>query len=55
MGLLVGGFVDFVMYGTTNINNLTLTIVDPFILAVIFAVTGGVVGAVLGRRAAPAA
>ena len=47
-GLLLELGVDLTMYGTTNIANLTTTLVDPFVTLVQGAVTGAVIGLVLG-------
>lgn len=47
LGLLLGFAFDLTWYGTTNIMNLTGTLVDPFVLAVEFGVAGGVIGAML--------
>ena len=47
-GLLLELGVDLTMYGTTNIANLTATLVDPFVTLVQGAVTGAVIGLVLG-------
>ena len=46
-GLLLELGVDLTMYGTTNIANLTATLVDPFVTLVQGAVTGAVIGLVL--------
>lgn len=47
-GLLVELGIDLTSYGTTNIANLTATLVDPFVTLVQGAVTGAVIGLVLG-------
>lgn len=47
-GLLLELGVDLTMYGTTNVANLTATLVDPFVTLVQGAVTGAVIGLVLG-------
>ncbi|MBS1554817.1 MAG: hypothetical protein JSU09_07815 [Bacteroidetes bacterium] len=57
-GLKAGAMVGFIMalgfgfnmYGTTNISNLTATLVDTVVMAVMMGATGGVVGWVLGRK-----
>jgi hypothetical protein len=49
VGLLSAMFVDFVMYGTTNISNLTATIVDPLASAVLGGIAGAVIGLVLAK------
>jgi hypothetical protein len=38
------------MYGTTNISNLTATLVDPIVMTVMMGATGGAIGWVLGRK-----
>jgi hypothetical protein len=57
IGAIVGFFlwctVDFVYYSTTNIANLTRTVVDPLLEAVHGGVGGAVIAAVLGRMAGP--
>jgi hypothetical protein len=49
-GLIVSIFMDFNLYGTTNFMNLTATVVDPLIGAARFAITGGVIGWLAGRK-----
>ncbi|HUG99606.1 MAG TPA: hypothetical protein VMQ83_10575, partial [Gammaproteobacteria bacterium] len=44
VGFLLWACADFSFYGITNMSNLTLTIVDPFVELV----HGGIAGAVLG-------
>jgi hypothetical protein len=44
VGFLLWACADFSLYGITNMSNLTLTIVDPFVELV----HGGIAGAVLG-------
>lgn len=48
IGFLMGSGTDLLMYGTSNINNLTATLVDIVIYAGMGAICGGVVGWVLG-------
>lgn len=50
LGLIIGYGYDLTMYGTTNIMNLTGTLVDPLVAAVMMAVSGGVIGWVLGKK-----
>ena len=50
-GFLVALGTDLTLYGTTNISNLTATLVDPFLAMVLFAVSGAVIGMMLGRGA----
>ena len=50
IGLIMGLAFNFTMYGTSNIMNMTSTLVDPFVSAVMMAITGGVVGFMLGRK-----
>ncbi len=57
-GLRAGATVGFIMalgfglnmYGTTHISNLTSTLVDSLVMAVMMGLTGGAVGWVLGRK-----
>jgi hypothetical protein len=49
VGLLMWLAVDFIMYASTNISNLTITLVDPLVSAVVGAVTGAVIGLVSGK------
>lgn len=44
VGFLLWLTADFTIYGATNTNNLTLTVVDPFVELV----RGGIAGAALG-------
>jgi hypothetical protein len=55
IGFLLGIAVDFSMYGTTNVMNLTATVVDPMITALQMGAGGAVIGAMLGRGATAAA
>ena len=58
VGLVLGLSVNFTFYGTSNIANLTATLVDPIISVIQMGITGAVIGAVLGMDstvAAPAA
>ena len=48
IGLLLGVSYDFIMYSTTNLMNMTGTIVDIVVTIVMMALVGGVVGAALG-------
>ena len=48
-GLLLGFAIDFGFYSMTNIQNLTLTLVDPFLGAVHSGIGGAVIGLMLGR------
>jgi hypothetical protein len=48
-GFLIALGVDLTMYGTTNVQNLTATLVDPLISAVLVGVTGAVIGMILSR------
>jgi hypothetical protein len=51
-GLLVALGFDLTMYGTTNIQNMTATLVDPIVSMALVGVTGAMIGMVLGRRQA---
>ncbi len=57
-GLKIGAILGFIwglamnlsMYGTTNIMNINSVVVDPFVSAIMIGITGGVIGAMLGRK-----
>ena len=55
LGFLTALSFDMAIFATTNMMNLTVTLVDPIIFLVIAALTGGVVAMVLGRGGAAAA
>lgn len=48
-GLLMAIAVDFTMYATSNIMNLTATLLDPILVAVHMGITGAVVGGVIKK------
>lgn len=50
IGLMLGFGYNLTMYGTMNIANLTATLVDPLVTAVMMGTTGGVIGWMLGRK-----
>jgi uncharacterized integral membrane protein len=50
IGLIMGLGIDLTFYATTNMMNLTATLVDPLVITVMYSITGGVVGWVLGRK-----
>ena len=49
VGFLLWFTVDFILYGITNVGNLTRTVVDPLLELVRGAITGGVIAVVLGK------
>jgi hypothetical protein len=53
-GAVIGGLMalmfDMIMYGSTNISNLTAALVDVVVMVVTGAIVGGVVGWWLGRK-----
>lgn len=49
-GLLIGLGYDLTLFGTTNLANLTATLVDPILAMVQMACAGAAIGAVLGDR-----
>lgn len=49
VGFLLWCTADFVIYGTTNIANLTRTVVDPLLEIVHGGIGGAAIAAVLGR------
>jgi len=53
VGFLLWCTADFVIYGTTNIANLTRTIVDPLLEIVHGGIGGAMIGAILSRMPAP--
>ncbi len=53
VGFLVWFGVDFILYGITNIWNLTATIVDPMLESIHYGIVGAVIAAVLGKIAPP--
>jgi hypothetical protein len=51
VGFLIWLCADFTFYGITNVNNLTVTIVDPLVELVRGGITGAAIGALLPRLA----
>ena len=51
LGFLMAASYDLSQYGTTNLWTLELTLVEPFITAVMVGAAGAVVGMVLGSKA----
>ncbi|MBX2961559.1 MAG: DUF1761 family protein [Cyclobacteriaceae bacterium] len=57
-GVMAGGTIGFIyglaysliMYSTSNLYNLTATLVDPFVAGIMMGITGGVIGWMLGRK-----
>jgi hypothetical protein len=49
VGFLIWFTVDFILYGVTNIANLTRTVVDPLLELVRGGIAGGVIAVVLGK------
>ncbi len=50
IGLILGLGFNLTMYGTTNMMNLTGTLVDPLVSMVMMGITGGAIGMVMGRK-----
>lgn len=50
IGLILGFAFNLSMYGTMNISNLTITLIDPFVSGIMMAITGGAIGWMLGRK-----
>ena len=48
VGFLIWATVDFILYGVSNMNNLTVTIVDPLVEIVHGGIAGAVIAAVRG-------
>jgi hypothetical protein len=55
VGLLMAISVDFIMYGTSNIMNLTYVMVDIVVWTIMATIAGAVIGSVLGSGQAKAA
>lgn len=49
-GLLLFLGFDLTMYATSNTSTLTATLVDPILAAILFAVAGGAITAVAGKK-----
>ncbi|HVK96277.1 MAG TPA: hypothetical protein VM368_00600 [Flavisolibacter sp.] len=49
IGLLVSVSIDLIMYGTTNIMNTSALAVDVVAFTLISAITGGIIGLVIGK------
>jgi hypothetical protein len=49
VGFLLWFTVDFILYGVTNIANLTRTVVDPLLELIRGGIGGGVIAVVLGK------
>jgi hypothetical protein len=54
VGFLLWFTTDFILYGITNVSNLTRTVVDPLLELVRGGISGGVTAAVLERISASA-
>jgi uncharacterized membrane protein len=51
VGFLLWATADFTLFAITNMNNLTITMVDPFVELVHGGITGAVIGALLPKVA----
>ena len=51
VGFLLWACVDFTLYGITNMNNLMVTIVDPFVELVHGGIAGAALAALLPKLA----
>lgn len=49
VGFLLWFTVDFILYGVTNVTNLTRAVVDPLLELVRGGIAGGVIAVVLGK------
>lgn len=49
IGFILGLAMNLTMFGTTNMMNLTATMVDPFVSMIMMGLTGGAIGVILGR------
>lgn len=50
VGFTIWLAIDFTFYGSTNINNLTLTVLDPFVEAAHAGIAGAAMAAVMGAK-----
>ena len=55
IGFLMALGMDVTMYGSSNLSNLTATLVDPFVSLLLSAITGAVIGLVLSKGSDAAA
>ena len=51
VGFLLWATADFTLFGITNMNNLTITMLDPFVELVHGGIAGAVIGALLPKVA----
>ena len=51
VGFLLWATADFSLFGITNMSNLTITMVDPFVELVHGGIAGAVIGALLPKVA----
>ena len=49
VGFLLWFTVDFILYGITNVSNLTRAVVDPLLELVRGGIAGGIIAVVLGK------
>ena len=50
-GLLFSLGIDLTLYATTNVQNLTASLVDPILTAILFALSGAAIASVTPQRA----
>jgi hypothetical protein len=50
IALILGYAVNLTLYGTSNIMDLTATLVDPLVFGLMMGVSGGVIGWIYGRK-----
>lgn len=50
VGFTVWLAIDFLFYGSSNINNLTVTVIDPIVEAVHAGIAGAAMAAVMGLK-----
>jgi uncharacterized protein YacL len=55
IGFLIALGYDLTMYGSSNLSNLTATVVDPVVSLVLSGITGAVIGLVLSKGGQAAA
>ena len=50
LGFILGLGFNLIMYATSNMMNLTATLVDPFVGVVMMGITGGIIGMIIGKK-----
>ncbi|WP_370086852.1 hypothetical protein [Ekhidna sp.] len=50
IGLILGIGFNLIMYATSNMMNLTATLVDPLVGMIMMGITGGIIGMIAGKE-----